>query len=416
MDTNLDSARDRHLFGPGPKRILALGGSASTAMSAAIFGAFLERIETVLGERSKPELPLGDHFDLVGGASTGAVIAGAVALGYRARQIKDFLLMLAPVAFKRQNWRVPLLQAKFDARGLRKQIETVVGDRALSSPDLITGLSIIIKRVDTGSPWIVSNNPRAPYWEGGGNYIGNKDYPLVNLVRASTAAPHFFDPELLPLTRPATETPSLDESASDSRWPTRAFSALMQRLGLRKRNTLSPDLYGLFVDGTLTPHANPSLALLDLATLSPFHLKWPTGPERLTVCSVGAGRHRYQPLATSSFAKSVAMTFDALTSLLKDAEDSVLGQMQYLGECPTPWPVPGTGIGADDMPRGGKVCRFLHYDVELEEDWIRDNLGLTVSARDISRLRQLDDPAVAKDFYHLAEIAAEKQVKPEHFS
>src|ERR1700682_6337846 len=199
MDTDFGSARDRHLFGPGPKRILALGGSANTAMSTAIFSAFLERIESILGERSKSEVRLGDYFDLVGGASTGAIIAGGVTLGYRAREIKDFLLRLAPFAFKRQNWRVPLLQARFDARGLRKQIEDVVGDRALSSPDLITGLSIVTKRVDTGSPWIVSNNPRAPYWEGGGNYIGNKDYPLVNLVRASTAAPHFFDPELLPL-------------------------------------------------------------------------------------------------------------------------------------------------------------------------------------------------------------------------
>ena len=81
------------------------------------------------------------------------------------------------------------------------QIEEVVGDRVLQSSDLITGYCIITKRMDTGSPWIISNNPRAPYWESKTGDIGNKDYPLVNLVRASTAAPHFFDPELLPISQ-----------------------------------------------------------------------------------------------------------------------------------------------------------------------------------------------------------------------
>jgi hypothetical protein len=45
--------------------------------------AFLERIETILSEREGREVRLGDWFDLVGGTSTGAVIAGALALGYR---------------------------------------------------------------------------------------------------------------------------------------------------------------------------------------------------------------------------------------------------------------------------------------------------------------------------------------------
>ena len=67
---------------------------------------------------------------------------------------------------------IPVLQQKFDARGLLKQIEDVVGTRVLSSPDLITGLCIVTQRLDTGSPWIISNNPRAPYWEDGAGYIG----------------------------------------------------------------------------------------------------------------------------------------------------------------------------------------------------------------------------------------------------
>src|ERR1022692_1130180 len=148
----LETSRDRHLFGPGPKRILALdGGGVRGALSV----AFLERIEALLSERDGKEVRLGDYFDLVGGTPTGAVIAGALALGHRTAEVKNFYLKLAPFAFKRQRWRIPLLQAKFDDRGLRHQIEAVVGDRVLQSSDLITGYCIIAKRMDTGSPWII---------------------------------------------------------------------------------------------------------------------------------------------------------------------------------------------------------------------------------------------------------------------
>src|ERR1700685_4406765 len=136
----LANSRDRHLFGPGPKRILALDGGA---VRGALTVAFLERIEELLSERDGKDVRLGDYFDLVGGTSTGAVIAGALALGFKTAQVKDFYLKLAPFAFRRARWHIPVLQAKFDARGLRQQIEEVVGDRVLSSPDLITGFCLI---------------------------------------------------------------------------------------------------------------------------------------------------------------------------------------------------------------------------------------------------------------------------------
>ena len=88
-----DCARDWLLFGPGPKRILALDGGG---VRGAITVAFLERIEALLSSRLGLKARLGDWFDLVGGTSTGALIAGALALGFRTEQIKDFYLRLAP--------------------------------------------------------------------------------------------------------------------------------------------------------------------------------------------------------------------------------------------------------------------------------------------------------------------------------
>src|SRR6516225_3426034 len=89
----LETPRDRHLFGPGPKRLLALDGGG---VRGAVTVAFLERIEQLLREHHGREIRLGDYFDLVGGTSTGAIIAGALALGYRTAQVRDFYMRLAP--------------------------------------------------------------------------------------------------------------------------------------------------------------------------------------------------------------------------------------------------------------------------------------------------------------------------------
>src|SRR5438874_1841294 len=119
-DSTYNCSRDYHLFGPGPKRILSLDGGG---VRGAISIAFLERIEELFTQRqhrlmlerlmrirgSNGESPtieearrqiaahkvrLADWFDLIGGTSTGAVIAGALALGHSTAEIKEFYLRL----------------------------------------------------------------------------------------------------------------------------------------------------------------------------------------------------------------------------------------------------------------------------------------------------------------------------------
>ena len=410
---NHEMSRDNHLFGPGPKQLLSLDGGG---VRGAIAVAFLERIETLLQQRYGRDFCLGEHFDLVGGTSTGAIMACALALGIQTAQIKNFYLKLIPFAFKRQWWRIPVLRAKFDATSLRRKIEEVVGSRTLSSPDLITGLCIITKRMDTGRPWIISNNPRAPYWEDGDGYIGNKHYPLVNLVRASTAAPHFFDPELLPII-PAEVLPKVLEKPFNAPWAVRASHALLQKAGLGQRVNIDPKIYGLFIDGGISPHNNPSLALFHMTTLDPFNIKWPTGTDRLTVISIGTGTFRqrlsYEALGFARYAK---LAIHALRSLMTDAEMLVLMLMQWMGECPAPWQI-NSEIGnlVSDAPSGGKMFRFLRYDVQLEKDWLQHELNYPVSDKILERLRRMDDYGIVHELYKIGSIAAEKQVKAEHF-
>jgi len=102
--TTFERERDRHLFDPGPKRLLALDGGG---VRGAITVAFLEQIERVLRKHlGKDEVHLGDWFDLIGGTSTGSIIAGALALGYTTSDILRFYLDLAPKVFRRPFWRI----------------------------------------------------------------------------------------------------------------------------------------------------------------------------------------------------------------------------------------------------------------------------------------------------------------------
>ncbi|MEA2936714.1 MAG: hypothetical protein QOC56_218 [Alphaproteobacteria bacterium] len=388
--TTWERERDRHLFGPGPKRLLALDGGG---VRGAITVAFLERIEDILSQRLGRQVHLGDWFDLVGGTSTGAIIAGALALGYTTADIKRFYLELAPRVFKRPFWRIMGLQAKFDARALRQEIESIVGDCTLDSEKLITGLCVVTKRMDTGSPWILANNRGAPYWEGSPRgasskgHTGNKDYKLSNLVRASTAAPFFFDPEWLPIAEG--EPP------------------------------------GLFVDGGVTPHNNPSLILFLMTVLTPFKLCWQPGPENLSIVSIGTGTHRDRLVPDElGMGRTTKLAIHALTSLMTDIQTFILMQMQYLGQCPAPWPINSEiGTLANESPPHGKMFRFLRYDLKLELPWIEQNLGKRaedalerkLTETDVVRMRSMDDPTIIPDIYKLAKLAAEIQVKPEHW-
>ena len=383
--------RDRHLFCPGPKRILALDGGG---VRGAVTVAFLERIEAILSERCGERVHLCDWFDLIGGTSTGAIIAGALAMGFTVADTKRFYLEIAPKVFKRPFWRIMGLQAKFDARALRKEIEAIVGDQRLGSEELATGFCLITKRMDTGSPWVLANNPRAPYWEtkqpdpktGAKGYTGNKAYVLANLVRASTAAPFYFDPEWLPI--------------------------------------VEGEKPGLFVDGGVTPHNNPSLFLFLMTIFKAYQLCWKTGPDNLTVVSIGTGSHRDKIVPEElGMGRTARLTIRALTSLMTDIQRFVLTQMQFLGECVTPWWIDKEIRTLEgETPPDGKLFRFLRYDVQLELPWIENELGDRVeevfgrnlTEIDVIRMRSMDDPTIIEDVYRLARIAAEKQVKPEH--
>ncbi|MGA2818838.1 MAG: hypothetical protein ABSE67_21605, partial [Xanthobacteraceae bacterium] len=105
----------------------------------------------------------------------------------------------------------------------------------------------------------------------------------------------------------------------------------------------------------------------------------------------------------------------ALLSLMNDTQMQVLAQMQWMGECPAPWQINSeVGTLAGDAPPGGKMFRFLRYDVRLEKDWLARELNYQVDDELLGRLRGMDDPGTVHRLYEIGGLAAEKQVKIEH--
>jgi hypothetical protein len=376
--TDKPSSRDRHLFGPGPKRILSLDGGG---VRGAISIAFLERLEKIVEEiEGRPTL-LGDWFDLIGGTSTGAIIAGALALGYRAADIHEFYHRLGHRVFRRSFWRIAGLMSKFDRNNLIGELDAVLGERELGSDDLRTGLGLVTKRLDTGSCWFIANNPKSRYWDDPADqhYVGNRRYRLSRLVRASAAAPHYFDPELIRIVE--TEPP------------------------------------GLFIDGALTPHNNTALQLLLYVALPQYGLAWPLGAKNLTIVSVGTGYSRPRVrLRELRWIRPLGMAVRALGAQVAESQQLVLTLMSWLGDTPTVWPINRElgDVASVPAPFGQPLFRFLRYDIGLEQDWLDRELGVSIDERLLARYRLIDAPENIPAIYALAAQSAERQIRREH--
>lgn len=358
------------------RRILSLDGGGVRGI---VTLAFLARLERRASEKAGRAVRLCEMFDLIGGTSTGAIIATALALGLRVEEIVQFYRELAPKVFRKSRLRLTGVQSVFDGSRLRRELEGIIGaETRLDTPRLKTGLAIIAKRLDTGGVWLLTNNPKAKYWDDppDGSYIGNRHFRLVDIVRASTAAPHFFAPEQIEI--------------------------------------ISGTAPGLFVDGGVTPYNNPALALLQLATIPAHGYGWPVGAEKLAIVSVGTGAFRQRLDAKSAHHLPAAvLALRALTGLIQDGEQHTLTLMQLLGEAIDPvWL--NSEIGDLSGERlVAPLFTFQRYDMPLERGWLERELGAEVSEKQLARLRQMEEPKVLPQLWELAGKAAEKLVKAE---
>ena len=369
----------------GPKRILALDGGG---LRGVLTLGMLREIETQLRARhgGDPAFRLSDYFDLMAGTSTGAIIAAALSLGMSVDEVHQHYLSLGNFVFKRSLLRWGALRAKFDAAKVKQALIGVLGERRMDSTDFCTGLLVVSKRLDTGSTWPITNNPKAQYFKAGtqATTIANGEYLLWQVVRASTAAPYFFDPETLRIGRSAG--------------------------GLKA-------VTGDFVDGGVSPANNPALQALMTATMDGYRLGWQTGEQQLLVVSVGTGKANAEVGHANLIEGTSAIhAVLSLKALMEDCADQVETLMQWLSHSPTARAIDREMGTVQPVLGGQPLCSYLRYNVHLQSDWCAKNLGEAISARALKALEAMDQPDNIPELDRVGRLAGRKLVKPEHFS
>jgi patatin-like phospholipase/acyl hydrolase len=179
------------LLGTGPKKLLAIDGGGIRGVLAL---EILAEIECQLGQR-RPQFRLAHYFDYIAGTSTGGIIAAGLSIGMSVSEILQFYEQAGAQMFEKATL-LKRLHFKFDDEPLARKLKAVFGaDTTLGSNRLQTLLMLVLRNATT-DPWPVSNNPHAKY-----NDTARPDcnlrLPLWQLVRASTAAPTYFPPEVI---------------------------------------------------------------------------------------------------------------------------------------------------------------------------------------------------------------------------
>ena len=241
---------------PQPRKLLALdGGGIRGALTLEILAEMERQIDRETGIQR-----LGDYFDYIGGTSTGSIIAAGLAIGMSTAELLDFYRRSGAEMFDSTSLlkRVTsMVGSLYEDEPLARKLRAVFDDghgrpADLSSDRLRCLLLVVARNMTTDSPWPISTNPFAKYNDTTRDDC-NLRIPLWQLVRASTAAPVYFPPEVVRL------------------------------------NPKRPDDVRVFVDGGVTPYNNPAFLLFRMATQPAYRLNWQTGESELLLVSVGTG-------------------------------------------------------------------------------------------------------------------------------
>lgn len=210
-----------------PRRILTIDGGGLRGVFAA---AIIEQMESVAGK------PARQIFDCFYGTSTGAILAAALAQGLTAASLKQFYLDKGAEVFEKLPfYRIikRLLYWTYAKENLEKELRDVFGEKKLFDVDKLLSIQTKDTRTSTVAffnnfPYTCEKNPE-------------KNLPLWQIIRASTAAPTYFEPAL-----------------------------------------------NRYIDGGISAYNNSSYAAFIGATK---YLGWPYGIDKLRIYSVGTGYH-----------------------------------------------------------------------------------------------------------------------------
>jgi hypothetical protein len=365
----------------GPKKLLAIDGGGIRGVLAL---EVLKQIETLLARDNK-QFRLAHYFDYIAGTSTGGIIAAGLSIGMSVDELLGFYEQVGAQMFVKANL-LRRLRYKFEDEPLAEQLKEVFGkDTTLGSEKLETLLLLVMRNATTDSPWPISNNPYAKY-----NATGRDDcnlkFPLWKLVRASTAAPTFFPPEVFVL---------------PIRGENREF---------------------IFVDGGVTMYNNPAFQMFLMATLDRYwaskpEARWQAGRERMLIVSVGTGTS--PGVRQGLQAEDMNLLFNATTipsALMFAAQNEQDLLCRVFGDCRAGDPLDreiGDVCGsAGPLAPEQRLFTYMRYNAELTREGL-DALG----CRDIApeTVQKLDAVSGIPELRAVGRAVARQKVREGHF-
>jgi patatin-like phospholipase/acyl hydrolase len=342
----------------------------------------LSQIERLLRKQfGKRQLVLADYFDFVAGTSTGAIIAACIALGKPVAEIRKFYEQSGPAMFDKASV-LRRFRYKFDDENLAAKLRKEFGEgTTLGSTKLKTLLMMVMRNATTDSPWPLSNNPFAKYNlrtkpDGTERDNCNLDLPLWQLVRASTAAPTYFPPEVV---------------------------------------TVGKQDF-VFVDGGLTMYNNPAFQAFIMATVEPYAVNWRASHEALLVVSVGTGASADANENLSPGEMNLIYHAKSVPSALMFAASNEQDLLcRIFGKCRVGDPV-DLELGDLQLAKGptgsDKLFTYLRYNAELSTKGLK-RLGLTdIDPKLVQPLDSVDHIPLLCDVGQ----ALAQCVRPEHFA
>jgi len=364
----------------GPRKLLAIdGGGIRGVLSLQI----LDEIEKLLiKESGRNDYRLADYFDYVAGTSTGGIIAAGIAIGMSVKEVLDFYLNNGAAMFDKAGI-LRRLQYQYNSEPLALQLQKVFGAATtLGAPELETLLLLVMRNATTDSPWPISNNPYAKY-NRAGHVACNLNFPLWQLVRASTAAPTYFPPEVI--------------------------------------NCGGKPF--IFVDGGVTMYNNPAFQMFLMATVDRYWAYapadgrgWKTGVEDMLIVSIGTGS---SPGANYSLRPDeMTLIFNATTipaALMYAALNEQDLLCRIFGDCVSGSPIDRE---VDDMigsrgPLGTKLFRYARYNAELTPEGLA-----AIGCHDIepASVQKMDSTEALGDLQTIGQAVAAQSVRAEHFN
>jgi len=365
---------EKRITEKGQKKILSLDGGGIRGM---ISVEILAKIEDLLRKKldKGPDFVLANYFDFFAGTSTGAIIAACLSLGMSMAEIRKFYIDSGKEMFDKASI-LKRFRYKFEDDKLSDKLQQVFGvETTLGSDQLKTVLMMVMRNATTDSPWPLSNNPFAKYNDRSRPDC-NLNIPLHKLVRASTAAPTYFPPEVV---------------------------------------QMGPHEF-IFVDGGITTYNNPAFQAFLMATVEQYQLNWKPGEKNMLIVSIGTGT---SPAANADLQPSDLNLLYNATSIPSALMFAALNEQDFLcrvfGKCLCGDPLDREVHDCNDTkgPVNPKLFTYMRYNVELSRKGL-DKLGLEdINPEDVQKLDSVEH---IEQLQMIGRAVAEENVSDVHFS